>query len=541
VEEYSMVRYCVFNLSANSNNGEQNLKSLINFIMKHIMSCFAVSFLLINVYAQNIGIGTTTPNASALLDISSSSKGLLIPRMSAAQMNAIASPAPGLVIYNTTDSSYYTRRSINWQKISYGDDNIWKNVSNSIHAQNYSVGIGYNSVPDQVYLGQYAPLQVKGIVGNTAALFGADQRGISLVADWPGVFFNCYFNNGVKSMSPGNVGNISLSQDANDGGYLQFSFGGYALGYDFPKPSLVKMILNNDGKLGINMTTTPTRSFLEQRGVVGNTAAIFGGEGSGISLQRNWPAIGFNHWYDGALHRSISSGWVGQLGLSQSDGSLYFASAGDYTSLAADQDMGAVTSKFVISRKGDVWANGNMAVNNATDGAALKIHNTVVTAANFNTAGIRFETDASGGGTYPWNIYGNGAFYFAYNGVWKSNISASDGSYYYISDVRMKKNINPISEQALLKIMQLKPVNYLMKEEADNSKKHIGFISQDVEKLYPEVVQETNGIKTMNYSGLIPILTKGIQEQQQQIEILQKENTDLKSRMLQLEKILLHK
>ncbi|MDE2591094.1 MAG: hypothetical protein KGL95_15660, partial [Patescibacteria group bacterium] len=55
---------------------------------------------------QNIGINTTgaTPDPSALLDISGSplnDKGLLIPRMTTAQMNAITSPADGLVIFNT--------------------------------------------------------------------------------------------------------------------------------------------------------------------------------------------------------------------------------------------------------------------------------------------------------------------------------------------------------------------------------------------------------------------------------------------------------
>src|ERR1043166_8861742 len=55
------------------------------------------------------GIGTTTPNASALLEISSTSKGLLISRMTQTQRNAIASPATGLLIYQTdkTPGFYY--------------------------------------------------------------------------------------------------------------------------------------------------------------------------------------------------------------------------------------------------------------------------------------------------------------------------------------------------------------------------------------------------------------------------------------------------
>lgn len=57
----------------------------------------------------NVGIGTTSPTASALLDVSSTTKGLLTPRMTQAQRNAIPSPAPGLLVFQTdgTAGFYY--------------------------------------------------------------------------------------------------------------------------------------------------------------------------------------------------------------------------------------------------------------------------------------------------------------------------------------------------------------------------------------------------------------------------------------------------
>jgi len=48
-----------------------------------------------------VGIGTTNPDGSAVLDLSSTTKGLLIPRMTNAQLSAIASPVPGLIVYCT--------------------------------------------------------------------------------------------------------------------------------------------------------------------------------------------------------------------------------------------------------------------------------------------------------------------------------------------------------------------------------------------------------------------------------------------------------
>jgi hypothetical protein len=50
----------------------------------------------------NVGVGTTNPDASALLDISSTTQGFLPPRMTSAQMAAIANPVEGLMVYNTT-------------------------------------------------------------------------------------------------------------------------------------------------------------------------------------------------------------------------------------------------------------------------------------------------------------------------------------------------------------------------------------------------------------------------------------------------------
>lgn len=59
-----------------------------------------------SIYAQgNVGIGTTAPNASALLDLTSTSRGILVPRMTDAQKNAISSPATSLLVYQTDNAT----------------------------------------------------------------------------------------------------------------------------------------------------------------------------------------------------------------------------------------------------------------------------------------------------------------------------------------------------------------------------------------------------------------------------------------------------
>lgn len=68
---------------------------------------------------QSVGIGTTTPNTSAQLDISSTSKGMLIPRMTDAEKNAIVGPAPGLMVYNTNTNSFQYYNGVSWNNISH--------------------------------------------------------------------------------------------------------------------------------------------------------------------------------------------------------------------------------------------------------------------------------------------------------------------------------------------------------------------------------------------------------------------------------------
>jgi hypothetical protein len=68
--------------------------------MKQFFTFLAVVLLTVSTFAQT-GIGTTTPDASAALDITSTTKGLLIPRMNNAERLAISSPATGLMVYVT--------------------------------------------------------------------------------------------------------------------------------------------------------------------------------------------------------------------------------------------------------------------------------------------------------------------------------------------------------------------------------------------------------------------------------------------------------
>ncbi len=119
-----------------------------------IIFLIALSSLAGELYGQGVSINETNtpPHPSAMLDVESTEKGMLIPRMTQAQRNAIASPATGLLIYQTDNGPgvYFnsgTPGSPAWQKIA-GSDGIWQQSGDDVYRINGNLGLG-TSEPSQ--------------------------------------------------------------------------------------------------------------------------------------------------------------------------------------------------------------------------------------------------------------------------------------------------------------------------------------------------------------------------------------------------------
>jgi len=91
-----------------------------------IYSLFAIITLSLTAWSQGVGINETgnNPNPSAILDVESTDKGFLPPRMTEAQRDGITSPAKGLIVYNTDEDCIQvnngTPASPNWECLSTG-------------------------------------------------------------------------------------------------------------------------------------------------------------------------------------------------------------------------------------------------------------------------------------------------------------------------------------------------------------------------------------------------------------------------------------
>jgi hypothetical protein len=96
-------------------------------------------------WAQSVGIGTNSPQTSALLEIRSTNKGLLIPRTSSSSRLAIANPAKGLLVYDTTVNNFWYYNGTAWGQLAGGGsgNNQWALNGTDLYNSNAgNIGIG---------------------------------------------------------------------------------------------------------------------------------------------------------------------------------------------------------------------------------------------------------------------------------------------------------------------------------------------------------------------------------------------------------------
>ncbi|HEY6504806.1 MAG TPA: hypothetical protein VIZ28_12575, partial [Chitinophagaceae bacterium] len=100
---------------------------------------------------QNVLVGTGTPVSQAALEIRSSSKGLLIPRMSSVNRLAIPSPAAGLMVFETTTNRLYKHDGTDWKYVI--DNTFWDRNGTNIYNSNDSIGVNTFFVDERFHIG----------------------------------------------------------------------------------------------------------------------------------------------------------------------------------------------------------------------------------------------------------------------------------------------------------------------------------------------------------------------------------------------------
>ncbi len=149
----------------------------------------------------NMGLGTTSPNASAKLDIASTTKGILLPRMTTANMFAIPTPTAGLLVYNTDYNEFYQYTGSNWKPILNG--NYWSRpITNRDRIANTADSIG---------IGTSGPLAKLHITGGTFANY-TTQNGYIMLGSASGLNM-AIGNYEILARDNGNEAPLFLQQD----------------------------------------------------------------------------------------------------------------------------------------------------------------------------------------------------------------------------------------------------------------------------------------------------------------------------------------
>ena len=168
----------------------------------------------------------------------------------------------------------------------------------------------------------------------------------------------------------------------------------------------------------------------------------------------------------------------------------------------------------------DVSNSGSTRIGSASTIVGVNYNNPVYTFEVRQAGGLGLKLSTSGTGNWEWRVAGNPAnFYMLWNGTAKGYFNPAGGTYHQLSDERLKKDIEELPP-VLGTVMKLNPVDYVMKEGNPNRIRTIGFVAQEVQSVFPQLVfSRQNGTQfSLQYSGFAPIAVKAIQEQQELID-----------------------
>jgi hypothetical protein len=206
------------------------------------------------------------------------------------------------------------------------------------------------------------------------------------------------------------------------------------------------------------------------------------------------------------------------------DGSLYIARFQSSPTSVSE----AYIDRLTLAKNGTLTASGSIRVDGSYDirvgtttlGSVLNTNLELVGAGSNTQQAAPFLQFTDGGNQRYWTIQQDASFNLAtfhYNAGWAKVGYQTPAGTWTNSDERRKKDIETLN-YGITEVLQLEPKLFRFVKEENNSQKSLGFIAQQVLPIIPEAVQTDMDGDTeyyaMNYSNIVPVLTKAIQEQQ---------------------------
>jgi hypothetical protein len=535
-----------------------------------LIALFAFAFVSAAIAQNNIGIGTINPNAKALLDLSANDKGFLVPRLTSAErlaINPTGNADAALLVYDTNDNLFYFWDGTQWVGFPQtgGSNNI---------ALNFDANTGTLSLTDAGgTLTTNIPPDNDSDPTNeliTNVVFGA---GNILTIEEGGNTWSTTINVNDADSDPtnevqqltlnGNTLNLSISNNnINLSPYLDntdnqtLSLTGNTLAISNGNSVNLSQYVNTD-----NQTLTLT----------GNTLAISNGNSVDLSpFAGDWKLLG-NAGTNPATNflgttdnqplvfrtnntekvRVLANGNVG-IGIPNPNAPLHILTTGGAVGTISSKLVQLTNSNFSwdlrvgggngwLAWVPDVASNRRWQINNETGTTIFNVNVGAPENSLFMAATGHIEFGLGAGTTRRINL---------------PNIAANEGrgraeTWETYSDGRIKSN-QRIIKYGLADVLKMQPKSYdhhnsiftengiEILEEKNN---RIGFIAQEMYAIIPEVVSkpenEASDLWSMSYEKLVPVLVKAIQEQQEIITALQKENIATKSALSEIKQLLI--
>jgi trimeric autotransporter adhesin len=509
----------------------------------------------------NVGIGTSNPNAVALLELNSTSKGLLIPRMTTAQRVAISNAPKGLLVFDSTAGSFFFNTGTAWQSLTTGTSTStgWSLTGNSgIDASSQFIGTTDNQPLhfriNNIQAGELNPASGNVFWGKNAGqanttgfsniAIGTDALKMNtmagnLVAIGDSALFHA--NGQIYNITPFTQGHFNTAIGSKSLFNNNVGESNTAIGYQ----SLFSNYSFSDNNTAVGSQSLFSNYSSDNNTAVGSRTLYLNTYGESNT------AIGASALYNNIDGRDNTA--IGLKALEQGNGS-HNTALGSYALQYPGTSQNNVAIGYYAGYSTDGWNNTFIGAN--TRGPYSYFYNCVAIGESANCTS---SNQVRLGNSYTTSIGGYAQ--------WTN-----------ISDGRYKKNIKE-DVKGIEFIMKLRPVTYQLditgiskklnegggKERDEFSKKSIaekektvltGFVAQEVEKAAKEAGYNFSGVDIpkndnefygLRYSEFVVPLVKAVQEQQQTIssqnvklEEQNKKMADLQKQIDELKQLIQH-
>jgi len=547
--------------------------------MKKIL--LLILFFSTSLITAQIAIGTVTPNSSSMLDVTSTTKGMLIPRMTQAQKTAIATPSTGLLIYQTDGATgFYFYNGVSWQQFSAGSS--WSLTGNS----------GTTPATNQLGTTDAQPLIFKSnnaetlrvlsngnvIKGNTTSDAKLHIEGTST-----SVFNDGFEDNTIPPFTTsGTGGNWTTTNTA--GNFNSGTRGSQSgTGVHSSQSDLVyTTTLLSAGNVSFAFKASTESCCDKLRFLIdGIEQANWGGTIAWNTV--SYPVTAGAHTFtwsytkDSSIHSGDDKIYVDDVRISTPVSVLRIEDgnqANNFVMLSDANGNGRWSNPTAFATTDDDWRFNSGSLDSdpiyrtgdvriGTSGTALynlEVYNGLSDGSQIGLGSSEYATDGLSESYISHslvpaitNTISLGSASLRWSEVYASNGTINT------SDARDKEEIKPL-HYGLKDLVQLNPVSYKWKEErygktilSEKEKRNkIGFIAQDLQQVLPETVQdfqwrplkdtdtvyqkqktETLGV---SYSEIIPVVIKATQENQKTLDEIQKLLNATNTIIKQLEK-----